>query len=278
MALSPYAGTRPNVSPSTVNVASPNPLQNPPLPPASTSAQPPAAVVERASRIEPPLSSYKFPAGTTYVYQAEWRLWNAGIASLRMEPAANEMHVHGTANATGFVALLYHVHDTFDSYFDPRTFCSSRLQKHIEEGLRRVDNVNRFDYARRKAVLQQTNLRNGDKKQVEHDIPECATDVISAIFYVASLPLAEGATYEFPLNDGGETVDVKVRAEAREEVKTPAGTFRTIRVQPEASKGALKNRGHIWVWYTDDASRIPVQIRARMFWGTLLLRLMRTEK
>ena len=234
--------------------------------------------MERASRIQPPPPGYKFPDGQTYVYEVEWRLWNAGTATLRMEPAGAERHVHGAGDSLGFVALLYKVHDTFDSYFDPKTFCSSRIQKHTEEGSRRVENTNRFDYQRRKAVLQQVNLRNGDRKQVEHDIPDCVTDVISAIFYVQSLPLAAGATYEFPLNDGGETLDVKVNVEAREGVKTPSGTFRTVRVQPEASKGPLNGRGHIWVWYTDDASHIPVQMRARMFWGTLTLRLARVEK
>jgi hypothetical protein len=238
----------------------------------------PSPAIERASRIQPTPPGYKFPDGQTYVYEVEWRLWNAGTATLRVDPAGAEQHVRGTGDALGFVALLYKVHDTFDSYFDPQTFCSARIQKHTEEGSRRVENTNRFDYQRRKAVLQQTNLRKGDTKRVEHDIPDCVTDVISAIFYVQSLPLVAGAAYEFPLNDGGETVDVKVNVEAREEIKTPSGTFRTVRVQPEASKGPLKDRGHIWVWYTDDASHIPVQMRARMFWGTLTLRLARVEK
>ena len=29
----------------------------------------------------------------------------------------------------------------------------------------------------------------------------------------------------------------------------------------------VKNRGNIWIWYTDDARHMPVQIRARLFWG-----------
>jgi hypothetical protein len=34
----------------------------------------------------------------------------------------------------------------------------------------------------------------------------------------------------------------------------------------------------VWVWYTDDAQRIPVQMRARMGWGTLTFRLARVDK
>jgi hypothetical protein len=101
--------------------------------------------------------------------------------------------------------------------------------------------------------------------------------VLSGIFYVASLPLTPDATYVFPLNDGGETVEVRAHVEAREQVKTPAGTFATIRVAPEAASGVLKNRGRVWIWYSDDARRIPVQMRARMFWGTLTFRLVRID-
>jgi hypothetical protein len=127
-------------------------------------------------------------------------------------------------------------------------------------------------------VLQEKNLKSGGSKQDENDIPGCVTDVISAIFYVGSRPLAVGQTYIFPLNDGGKTNDVRARVEAREDIKTPAGSFHTLRVQPEASSGVVKNKGRIWVWYSDDAGHVPVQMRARLFWGTITLRLARVEK
>ena len=73
-------------------------------------------------------------------------------------------------------------------------------------------------------------------------------------------------------------MEVRAHVEARENIKTPAGTFATIRVSPQASSGPLKSRGRVWIWYSDDARHIPVQMRARLFWGTLTLRLVRTEK
>ena len=81
--------------------------------------------------------------------------------------------------------------------------------------------------------------------------------------------MTPNATYAFPLNDGGKTVTVQAHVEGKEQVKTPAGTFQTIRVGPEGDYGPLKNRGRIWIWYTDDAQHLPVQMRARLFWGTL---------
>jgi hypothetical protein len=68
-------------------------------------------------------------------------------------------------------------------------------------------------------------------------------------------------------------VDVTMKAEAREQITTLAGTFQTIRVQPVADAGVVKNRGNIWIWYSDDGRRLPVQMRARLFWGTITMRL-----
>ena len=254
------------------------PAQNPPaVPPHATPQVSNQAVIGPQAQIRPTPPGYKFPSGQKLVYEVEWRLLSAGVASLELENSGQEQHITGSADSIGVVSLLYRVHDRFESYFDPKTFCSSLITKHTEEGFRRLDALIRFEYGRRKSVLQQKNLKNGQSQQTENDIPGCATDVVSGIFYLGSLPLQNGVTYMFPLNDGGKTVDVQAHVEAREEVKTPAGTYQTWRVQPEAASGLLKDKGRIWIWYSDDAAHTPVQMRARLFWGTLTFRLQRIE-
>jgi hypothetical protein len=242
--------------------------------------QPPRqqATIGPVSQIHPADPARALPTGETYVYQAEWRLWNAGSAKISLEKVGEETRVSGAADSAGVVALLYPVHDRFQSAFDSRTFCSHTLTKHTEEGFHKRDTLIGFNYTRRRSVLDETNLKNAETKHQENDIPGCVTDVLSAIFYVGSLPLLADATYTFPLNDGGKTVDVSAHVEGREQVKVPAGTFNTVRVAPSASAGVLKERGKIWIWYSDDNRRVPVQMRARMFWGTLTFQLIRIEK
>jgi hypothetical protein len=223
-------------------------------------------------------SEYSLPVGQTFVYTGEWRIFNAGIASLRLEQAGGEDHVVGTATATGSVALLYHVQDRYESFFDPASLCSRSTSRHIEEGFRRVDTNIAFDYQHRKVVFDQKNIRKNESKHQEHELTACVTDLLSAVYYVASLPLQPAGFYSFPLNDGGQTLIVNVHVEAREQIKTPAGAFNTIRIRPESATGLLKDKGKFWIWYSDDAARIPVQIRARMSWGTLTLMLLRIEK
>ena len=235
-------------------------------------------LLQSESRIVPPTTSYVFPNGETLSYHVEWRLLTAGTATVRLDAVDNHERVTVTADSTGAFSVLYPVHDRIEARFDRRTFCSESITKHTEEGFRRLDTTIHFDYGRQKSVLQEKNLKTGHSKQDENDIPGCVTDVVSGIFYVRSLPLHSGQTYTFPLNDGSKTNDVQAHVEAREEVKTPAGTFRCVRVQPEAASGVVRRKGQIWVWYSDDANHIPVQMRAAMFWGSITFRLARIEK
>ncbi|HXO38826.1 MAG TPA: DUF3108 domain-containing protein [Candidatus Acidoferrum sp.] len=231
-----------------------------------------------APSVAHPRSEYQFPVGQTYVYSGEWRVFNAGIATLRLEQAGPENRIVAAGDGAGTVSMLYHVHDRLESFFDPSSFCSHNTSRHIEEGFRRVESNITFDYPRGKAVLDHKNIKKKESKHEEHDIPGCVTDMLSSIYYVASLPLLPNKTYSFPINDGGATVNVRVHVEAREQIKTPAGTFNAIRVQPETSSPVLRDKGRIWVWYSDDAARVPIQMRARLSWGTLIFSLLRIER
>jgi hypothetical protein len=247
------------------------------LHPGLAAAQEPASIGALA-RIQAPAQNYRFPDNVSYVYTAEWRLWTAGTATLKMERSGAQQRVTSTADATGVVALLFHVHDIFDSFFDSRTFCSGNITKHTEEGFRRKDTNIRFDYTRRKAVLDEKNLKANDSKHTEEDIPGCVTDVLSGIYYLGSLPLQVGSTYTFPVNDGSKTMEVRATVEGREAIKTDMGTFQTVRVQPVATSGPLNKKGSVWLWYSDDPAHIPVQVRVRAFWGTITVRLQRLDQ
>jgi len=212
------------------------------------------------------------------VYDVEWHLFNAGTARVGLGLEGGQEHVTAVANSAGVVNALYRVQDRFEAFFDPRTFCSLRVSKHSEEGAHARQTELHFDYSRNKSVLDEKNLKTGEQKHVENDLPGCVSDVVSGFYYLASLPLQSGNTYTFPINDGNKTTEVTARVEGREQVKVPAGTFQTVRVRAEAISGALQGKGTVWAWFTDDANHTPVQMRSKLGWGTLLFRLQAIEK
>lgn len=244
---------------------------NPPQTSSSVSSAP-------VSRIVAPPPGYHFPNRQTNVYAVEWHLFTAGTASVKLESDGSKEHVTAVADSSGVANVLYGVHDRFQAFFDPRSFCSQRVSKHTEEGSRKRDSEILFDYSKHKTLLDEKNLKTGERKHTENDIPECVTDVISGFYYLSSLALQPGNMHTFSVNDGGNTTDVTAQVETHERVKVPLGTFETIRVQAEAISGPLKGKGKVWVWFTDDANHTPVQMRAKLGWGTLLFRLQRLEK
>jgi hypothetical protein len=244
----------------------------------STQGSLPTISAAPAGKILPPPPNYRFPDGQTYVYAVEWHMFTAGTAKVTLQAEGAEQHVVATAVSSGFVNALYKVNDHFEGWFDPHTFCSLRVSKHSEEGVRARQVGLSFDYSRGKGLEDEKNLKTGETKHVENDIPGCVTDVVSGFYYLSSLPLQEGNSYAFPLNDGGKTTEVSLHVEAHEQVKVPAGTFQTIRVRAEPTTGALKGKGTVWTWYTADDNHLPVQMRSKLGWGTLLFRLLRVEK
>jgi hypothetical protein len=246
--------------------------------PAQATQQGSLVTIGPSAQILAPTASYKFPDGQAYVYTAEWHFFTAGTSTVRLEEDGPTQRVIGVADSAGMANVLYAVHDRFEARFDRKTFCSIEVTKHIEEGQHKRETKITFDYPKRKSVLRENNLKSGESKHQENDIPPCVTDVVSGFYYLASLPLQQGNTYIFPVNDGGKTAEVTAHVEGRDKVKVPAGTFQTVRVSAEATSGNLKGRGKIWTWFSDDGNHTPVQMRAKLTWGTLLFRLQKVEK
>lgn len=225
-----------------------------------------------------PQPGYTFPQKQTLNYSVDWRVFPAGITAFHLEADGDTERVTVTADSIGAVNLLYRVSDKFQSAFNRKTGCSANFNKQAIEGHRQVNTDLRFDYQQKKAVLDEKNLVKGTSKHQEVAIPECVTDSLSAIFYAASQPMQIGQSFEFPLGDASHSVSVTMKVEGKEEVRTPSGAYQAIRVEPTADSGVVKNRGQIWIWYTDDERHIPVQMRARLFWGTITFHLTSIEQ
>ena len=67
----------------------------------------------------------------------------------------------------------------------------------------------------------------------------------------------------------------------REEVRVPAGTFRTIRIEPHIEKiGGVfaKSPGaRLFIWVTDDAWRRPVKMESEVAVGSFIAELTRID-
>jgi hypothetical protein len=232
---------------------------------------------QQPTQLPPPHPGFSFPQKQTLTYSVDWRVFPAGTAVLHFDAAGDRERISANADTIGAINLLFHVGDRFQSTFDRATGCTYEFDKQTVEGRRQINSTLRLDYALGKSILDEKNMVTGQTKHLESPVQGCLTDLLSGIYYAASQPMEVGKNFVIPVVDALHTVPVTMKVEGREEIKTTLGTFKTLRVQPTADAGVVKNRGNIWIWYTDDERHLPVQMRARLFWGTITFRLTGNE-
>jgi Protein of unknown function (DUF3108) len=224
------------------------------------------------------------PARETLYYSIDWRLFTAGKAKVELTTTPQprpgyQVNLH--LESAGIVSKLFKVEDDYSAVMSS-SYCAQSSQMTTHEGSRLRDTRITFDEEAKKAsYLERDRAKNNAiVLSQETDIPPCVHDVVGGFFFIRTLNLEPGQSTQIPVSDGKKSVMVKVEAQAREEVKTPAGTFKTIRYEVYLFDGVLyKRSAHVNLWMSDDRRKLPVQIRVRMTFtiGTINLQLEKHE-
>ena len=205
-------------------------------------------------------------------YSVEWRLIHAGDVTI--EPKESEASVKIVS--AGLVSTLFKVDNTYTAQF-ASSFCATGTVLDAKEGKRHRQTTVTFERNPNRAVFVERDLlKNEVLKSAQVDTPACVHDVLSGLLALRGSVLEPGQSMQSPLSDGRRAALVKVEAQEREEVTTPAGKFKAIRYEINLMNGVIYSRkGRVFVWLTDDAQRVPVQILLRLAFpiGTLTVQL-----
>jgi hypothetical protein len=242
------------------------------------------AALALAAPLAPTQTPATPPTRETLQYAVEWRLVPAGIATLgftsfpRSSAAGGEVKFH--IESAGLVSRLFRVDDDYTS-LQSQNSCAQSSFLTAHEGSRSRETRVLFDAANRRATwLEKDFTKNNTITQIV-EIPPCVHDILGALFILRNLHLEAGKTVRIPLSDGKKFVQARVDAQIREEIKTPLGTFKTIRYEVFLFDNVLYKRpGHLHIWLTDDDRRLPVQIQVRLQFtiGTITFRLTKDDK
>jgi hypothetical protein len=165
--------------------------------------------------------------------------------------------------------FVYRVNDVFESWMDTRTLSSLRFYKDQQEGKKeRTIHIEIFPD-------RQTFAENGEPEEKSVADP---LDDGSFLYFVRTLPLVTGETYEFSRYFRPDRNPVRIRVLRRERVTVPAGTFDAIVVQPAIkAKGIFSEGGRAEVWISDDADRFVLQLKSSLSFGSINLYLRSRE-
>ena len=223
------------------------------------------------------------PPRETLYYTVEWRLITAGKAKLEWpsEPrprAGPQVNLH--LESVGLVSKFFKVEDDYSANLNS-ALCGQSLQMTTLEGSRQRETKVTFDSAARKSsYVERDRAKNSVIATHETDIPPCVHDVIGGLYFLRTLNLEPGQSAEVPVSDGKKSVMAKVEAQQREDVKTPQGTFKTIRHEIYVFNNVLYRRpAHLYIWLTDDRRKLPVRVQVRLQFaiGTITLLLEKAE-
>jgi hypothetical protein len=230
-----------------------------------------------APKPSPADSDPPFTGSGKLTYNVEWRLIHAGTAVVDATDSEGRVNLE----SAGLVSALFKIEDTYSVRYD-EPFCATSSVLDAKEGKRHRETNITFDRARNRATFVERDvLKNTVLRSSQTDIPHCVHDVVGAIFTLRGTHLEPGQSIELPVSDGLRAAQVKIEAQEREPVHTPAGSFNTIRYEANLLNGVVYTRkGRVFFWLTDDARKIPVQIRLRMQFpvSTVTLQLQKEER
>ena len=219
-----------------------------------------------------------FRIGETLVFEVSWMRIPIGTATMRVEPAPDganpqAMRFVSTARSNRFLDGLYKVDDHIESLFDPHTRLSQAFLMRQQEGRYRNHYRMAFDQIKRQVTYQKR-----DNPPEVLSMPSAAQDPLSVLYWVRTAPLTVGKSAIAPICNRGKTWRTPIRVLKRERLKLPIGEVDAIKIQPLLQDaGIFRHKGDMFIWLTDDAHRVPVQMQSDIKIGAVSAQLVQAK-
>ncbi len=233
-----------------------------PLPDAMSGTSPYAPLI-------PGMAPVPFTVGERLEYDVKfsWKSVGTGVMEVKeIVDVRGRPSWHTVFTIKGGIPF-FRVDDSMESWFDVFTLSSRRFHQRIHEG--GYKRTRMYELFPERSVFQ------------ENDKPEEASvsnplDDGSFLYFVRTIPLEVGKTYEVPRYFNPSSNPVRIRVLRKDTIKVDAGVFPTVVLQPTfKSRGIFSEDGKAEVWISDDPYRFMVQMKTSLKIGSINLYLRR---
>jgi hypothetical protein len=228
----------------------------------------------RAARLAElePRDTDAFSVGERLAFSVRYGPVRAGECRLEVLPEVTVngrpcWYLVGTATSSDFFSSVFKVDDRLESYLDTEYLLPWRSTKVLNEGSYHTNQRVELDQVNRMATYH-------DGTTIPLD-PE-AQDILSVLYHVRTLDLRPGFSDVIRVHADKKNVDLEVRVLGRERVETPRGTFDCLVVEPliRLDTGLYDSeKGKLVMYLTDDARKLPVLFKIKVFFGSIILTL-----
>lgn len=225
------------------------------------------ATTAGAGATEQVFADVPFAVGEELVYRATFGGIPAGKATMRVEGierVRGRLAYHLVFSIDGGIPL-FRVRDRYESWIDVETLASLRHRQRIHEG--GYKRTTHYEIYPERAQYQ----KNDEPLQPSVRNP---LDDGSFVYAVRAAGVEVGETRRDDRYFRPDRNPVVLRGLRRERVNVGAGTFTATVVQPAIkANGLFSEDGEAKIWFTDDARRLPVQVKTSFAKFTLTLSL-----
>lgn len=193
----------------------------------------------------------------SFLHVGSGSMYVAGIDSVRGRPSWHT--IFQVRGGTPF----YKVNDRLESWIDVSKLVSLRHRQELSEGRR--ERERRFEIIPERGIV----IEEGKSEMPTVEEP---LDDGAFLYFVRTIPLEVGQTYEFNRYFRPDRNPVTIRVLRREHIEVPAGGFDAIVLQPIIkTKGIFSEGGRAEIWLSDDSNRIMLQMKSKLPFGSLNL-------
>lgn len=227
---------------------------------AAQSGQAAAAVAAPAATLPVP-----FQVGEKLDYNVNFGPLRVGQGSMEVMgilPVRGLDAWHTRLRVKGGIPLA-RVDDLFESWIEVSSFNSLRFVQDLSEVGK--DRERHYEFFPDRKTFSE----NGKPEQPSVEQP---LDDGSFLYFIRTVPLEVGKTYEFNRYFRPDRNPVTIKVLRRETITVPAGTFTTLVLQPVIKTSKLfADGGQALIWLSDDSLRIMVQMKTKLSFGSLSL-------
>jgi len=213
-----------------------------------------------------PASAQPFQAGESLRFSVQYGFIHAGTAWLEV-PELTDWNGHPSwrlvarAESNGFFDKMYKVRNRIESLWDQENRFSWRYFEDRHEGRYTANDT---------IVFEPDSLQMRYKNGQAYPVPGPVQDALSSFYLTRFQALPVGGQISFEYHASRKTAPMEVRVLGREKVKTPAGRFQCVVVEPKLKAGGIfKNKGRLVIWLTDDERRMPVLMKSKVMIGSV---------
>lgn len=200
-------------------------------------------------------------------------------APQQTNPTADKLLLTCDIASRGFFPRLFGLRfrETLESAIDPISFNVQSSKRVDEHGKRVRSSEAVFDHANGKVSWTERDPKDPNRppRVVTSEFTGPVHDILSAIYYLRTQPLQVGKNVELPISDSGQVYKVPVRVLEKKRLKTVVGRVDALLLEADlfGQRGMIDGTGKFFIWFTDDARRIPVSVRIKSEYGTFDIKL-----